>query len=155
MATATDRPKPFSGESIRRYEEGIDEPGNAARAALAKVFGKSEQYIEFGDSSQKAKQPEAKYNGQHGMDSPDVVRLVKAFAWLMPEEQVTLLRDLEAKAMTNRQIAKSLGPRFSIKSDQEMLEHLKKSGDFPPGARKKATKGARRRGPSFREEDPE
>jgi len=50
MAASIAREKPFSGEAVRRYEEGLDEPGNDARKALAAVFGKSELYIEFGDS---------------------------------------------------------------------------------------------------------
>jgi transcriptional regulator with XRE-family HTH domain len=40
--------EPFSGELIRLYETGANEPGNDARAALAKVFDKTEAYIEFG-----------------------------------------------------------------------------------------------------------
>lgn len=149
MAKAVGRPKPFSGESIRRYEECIDEPGNAARAALAKVFGKSEQYIEFGESSATSPKKHS------SIDSPEVERLVKAFGWLMDDERKALLTDLEAKALTNRQIAKSLGPRFTYKTDQAMLDHLKKSGDFPPGTKKTRKVAGPKKTPGFREDDPE
>lgn len=49
MALAIDREKPFTGEVIRKYETGVNEPGNDARKALAIVFKKTERYIEFGD----------------------------------------------------------------------------------------------------------
>lgn len=38
----------FSGELIRLYEKGENNPGEDARAALAKVFGKTEAYIMYG-----------------------------------------------------------------------------------------------------------
>jgi transcriptional regulator with XRE-family HTH domain len=40
----------FSGEAVRRYEIGKNSPGKDARRALAKVFGKTETYIEFGST---------------------------------------------------------------------------------------------------------
>lgn len=49
MAAAIGKKKPFSGELIRLYETGTNEPGNEARRALALVFGKTEAYIEFGE----------------------------------------------------------------------------------------------------------
>lgn len=50
MAAALGRKKPFSGELIRLYEEDINRPSVEARQALAKVFSKAEQYIEFGSA---------------------------------------------------------------------------------------------------------
>jgi transcriptional regulator with XRE-family HTH domain len=44
---------PLTGEAIRRYEIEKDNPGNDVRKGLAGVFGTSEQYIEFGNSSSK------------------------------------------------------------------------------------------------------
>ena len=49
MAKTIGRAKPYTGETVRRYEEGIDEPGEDARKALSLVFGKSEAFILFGD----------------------------------------------------------------------------------------------------------
>lgn len=92
---------------------------------------------------------------QFESDSPQITRLVKAFAWLMDDEQKKLLADLEAKAATNKTIAKELGPRFRIKPDQEMLEHLKRGGDFPPGTKKKAARSRQPKRGGYREEDPE
>lgn len=48
MATAIARGEPFSGELIRLYEEDENRPSLDARAALGKVFERSEIYIEFG-----------------------------------------------------------------------------------------------------------
>lgn len=52
MAQAIGRSDPYSAEAVRRYEKELDSPGKEARRALAKVFGKTEQYIEFGQSSE-------------------------------------------------------------------------------------------------------
>lgn len=87
--------------------------------------------------------------------SPEVTRLIKAFAWLMDDERNHLLRDLEAKAATNKAIAKQLGPRFKVASDATMLEVLKRGGDFPPGSKKKSKATRQKRGTQFKEEDPE
>jgi transcriptional regulator with XRE-family HTH domain len=51
LASAIGKKKPYSGEAVRRWEEGLDQPGRKARAALAKVFGLSEAYIEFGPAT--------------------------------------------------------------------------------------------------------
>ncbi len=48
MAAAVGREKPFSGEVIRLSEEDLNAPGVDARRALAKVFDRSEIYIQFG-----------------------------------------------------------------------------------------------------------
>lgn len=68
MAKAIARKKPFSGELIRLYEEGENEPGKEARRALAAVFGKDEAYIEFGQhagaSATVARSPDARYSVQ-------------------------------------------------------------------------------------------
>lgn len=49
MAKAIAREKSFTGELVRKYETGENEPSNDARKALAIVFKKTERYIEFGD----------------------------------------------------------------------------------------------------------
>lgn len=151
MAAAIDRKKPFTGELIRLYELDENRPPPDARRALAKVFDKTESYIEFGDSKQEAREPAPSYAA--GL-APDVDRLIRAYTWLMDEERDALLKELEAKAETNKQIAKRLGPRFKFASDERVLEALKRGGDFPPGSKKKQT-AKRRRPPTFREEDPE
>jgi transcriptional regulator with XRE-family HTH domain len=150
MAKAVGRDKPFAGESVRRYEEGIDKPRRDGRLALAKVFDRSEQYIEFGESArQEAREPSPTY----GVDvAPEVERLIRAFSWLMEDERDALLKEIEAKAVTNKAIAKQLGPRFKITGDARVLEVLQNGGDFPPGKKKAAQ---RRRPPTFKEEDPE
>lgn len=125
--------------------------GFDAATKLHKRFGYEIAWLVNGDGAKT--NGAAKAEPDRDLESPDVIRLVKAFAWLMEDEQEKLLAELEAKAATNKTIAKELGPRFRVKSDQEMLAHLVRGGDFPPGAKKKAIKGKRRQG--FREEDPE
>lgn len=97
-------------------------------------------------------EPPAEYTSS---DSPQITRLIKAFAWLMDDEQEKLLRELEAKATANKAIAKQMGPRFSYATDETMLALLRRGGDFPPGSKKKSSKAKSQRKGSFREDDPE
>lgn len=48
MAKAITRPKPFTGEVVRLYETGKNDPGADAIKALALVFKRPESYIQFG-----------------------------------------------------------------------------------------------------------
>lgn len=48
MAKAINKKNAFSGELIRLYEEDINRPSPETRGALAKVFERSEVYMEFG-----------------------------------------------------------------------------------------------------------
>jgi transcriptional regulator with XRE-family HTH domain len=64
MAKAEGRKKDYSGEAVRRWEENLSRPGVEARAALAKLFDRTESYIEFGDQPQRpnvAGEPAAEY----------------------------------------------------------------------------------------------
>lgn len=64
MATAIGRPEAFTGELIRLYENGKNRPAVEARTALARVFGRSEAYIEFGvdQGASVARQEPAQYD---------------------------------------------------------------------------------------------
>lgn len=142
MAQSLKRDKPFTGEVIRLYEENTNRPGKDARRALAMVFDRTETYIEFGDTVQQkleAREPAAAYG-----DSPEVARLIRAFSWLTDDEKATLLGDLESKAATNKAIAKQLGPRFKIASDETYRKVLERGGDFPPGTKKRQSTPRRR-----------
>lgn len=151
MAKAVGRKKAFTGELIRLYEIGKNRPKGDARLALSKVFGKSEAFIEFGESGKPdAREPTARYAS---VLAPDVERLIRAFSWLTSEQQKQLLEGLEADAATNKAIAKQLGPKFEFAKDEKVLAGLKRSGDFPPGTRRRAAKVKRQ--PGFKEEDPE
>jgi hypothetical protein len=64
MADAEGRKNAYSGEAVRRWEENLSRPGVGARAALAKLFDRTESYIEFGDQPQRsnaAREPAAEY----------------------------------------------------------------------------------------------
>lgn len=137
-------------QSVQEWErEDGTAPSRKRLSKVASALGVSISQLLSGDdgSAPAVHQSRAGYAN----DSPEITRLIKAFAWLMDGEKAVLLRDIEAKAGANKAIAKEMGPRFTLKTDQEMLEHLKRSGDFPPGAKKRV----KRRGTTFKEEDPE
>ena len=79
MAKAIHREAPFTGETIRQYEAGQNDPGKAARTALAVVFDKSESYIEFGKDD--------------GQGAPDVIRdqLLSFYDLLSPDGRDRLI----------------------------------------------------------------
>lgn len=103
MAAALKRDKPFSGEAVRLYEEDKNDPGREARRALALVFGRSESFIEFGDSpsipATQARQPEGEYRSvsQRALD------VARRFDLLSPEcqEHVSSQIDLLAKSVAD------------------------------------------------------
>lgn len=70
----------FSGEAVRRYEIGKNRPGKDARRALAKVFGKTEQYIEWGASG----------DSQENAD-PLLQQLLRLFGELSPDGRHAVL----------------------------------------------------------------
>lgn len=89
------------------------------------------------------------------IESPEISRLILAFGWLTKAQKKKLLQEMEADALTNKTFAKELGAAdFEFKSDQEMLAHLIRGGDFPPG-RKSTRKGASPKKQGFTEDDPE
>lgn len=109
MAQAIERAKPFSGEAVRRYEQGPDTPGKAARLALAKVFGKTEAYIVFGDTSQphKAAQSTSQYNVEP-TDSKEELALY-LFHNLIEQQQREVIKHLRAFFEANQAIRKQMG----------------------------------------------
>lgn len=88
------------------------------------------------------------------IESPEIARLIVAFGWLTKAQRKARLDELEADAITNKTFAKELGVDFEFKTDKEILDHLLRGGDFPPGS-KKAKKGSKPKRPGFAEEDPE
>lgn len=87
MAAAVGKKKPYSGEAVRRWEQGIDQPGRDARAALAKAFVRGESYIEFGSQPQRsseARQPGAEY--EIGV-SDEAMAIARAFDALQPQSR--------------------------------------------------------------------
>lgn len=90
MAAAIGRQDPFTGETVRLYEEDANRPSVEARAALAKVFERSEIYIEFGVMPE-VREPSATY-------SAEALEVARGFDLLNPDckdhvrRQVELLR---------------------------------------------------------------
>jgi hypothetical protein len=87
MAKAVSKKKPFSGELIRLYETDTNRPSPDARRALAKVFDRTEQYIEFGDAPQsesKVKQAAAEYRVSVGV-SEEALEIARAFDQMQPQ----------------------------------------------------------------------
>lgn len=135
MAKALGRAKPFTGELIRLYETHKNRPGKPARKALAVLFGKSEQQIEFGEVNHASASSAPQ---QPSIDSPEVIRLALAFGWLTKRQKAELLKDVESKAATNKAIHKELGAReFEFKQDEEVARHLK---PLPPAHPLRRTK---------------
>lgn len=101
MAAAIGREDAFSGELIRLYEEGTNRPSVEARAALAKVFDRSEIYMEFGTDQTalavRQVQPEYKLSAR-AMD------VAKRFDQLSADcqDHVSSQIDLLAGARANR-----------------------------------------------------
>lgn len=109
MAQAVGRAKPYSGEQVRRYETGMDRPPPEARKALAAVFEKSEQYIEFGATTQA--RPTAPD------DDPDRARdaregiLLHLYRGLFSLQQERLIVSLRALFEANQITRKELGQK--------------------------------------------
>ena len=84
MADAIRRAKPYTGEQIRRYETDVDRPPPDARRALARVFSKSEAFMEFGEAHERAhaaQQTSASYSGI----SDEALEIARAFDHLQPQ----------------------------------------------------------------------
>lgn len=96
MGTAIGRKTPFSGEVVRLYEENVNRPSPKARSALAKVFGVSEQFVEFGPGAPRANETDEL--------SSDERMLVARYRAAAPEWQMTL-RTLAALATGDREAA--------------------------------------------------
>lgn len=58
------------------------------------------------------------------VDTPVMERLIRAFSWLTDEQQRVLMKDLEAKAETNKAISRELGARWEFKSDADVGHHI-------------------------------
>lgn len=131
-------------QSVQEWErEGGTAPHRKRHGAVAAALGVTVHELLTGE------RVPARGEG----DSPEVERLIRAFSWLMEDEQAELLKTIEAKAATNKVIAKQLGPRFRVASDAEYEAVLRKSGDFPPGAKKKRAKPGPKRQPGTAMDD--
>lgn len=123
MAKSLSRLKPFSGEVVRLYEEGKNEPGKDARRALAAVFEKSESYIEFGDATQgrRTEQTAADYDveAQAIAKNAREEMLLELFRGLTPEQQRETTLKILAQVDANRSIQKHLaGPLRTFSNEQ-------------------------------------
>ena len=70
----------FSGEAIRRYELGLDRPGADALSALAKIFDKTEAYIEYGSNHVRKGTGEDEKESEPETNEEKLVAVVRA--WL-------------------------------------------------------------------------
>lgn len=117
MAQAVGRAKPYSGEQVRRYETGMDRPPPEARKALATVFEKSEQFIEFGATAQVRRatsdDPDHARNAREGI-------LLHLYRGLFSLQQERLIASLRALFDANQITRKELGqkPLVGVGDDQ-------------------------------------
>lgn len=116
MAEAIHRAKPFTGEVVRLYEDNKHVPGKNARAALALVFGKSEQYILFGESQPKAREELAAYSvggkGEAKALSARQEILLDLFDGLFSLQQRDLIDEMRALFDANQITRKELGHKL-------------------------------------------
>lgn len=149
MATAVGRPKPYSGEAIRRYEKDEDDPGNHARKALAAVFECSEAYIEFGAPPQ----PKTKVaEGDSIARGPREEMILLLFRSLTPEQQRELILETNALVTGNREIqTRFIGKPIHTYSNEEVAAAF---GPVPKPFSPRKSKPRRRTG-GLTEEDPE
>ena len=93
MAKAAGLPadQAFTGEAVRRWEENISKPSRDTRAALAKLFDKSESYIEFGSQPQQAGTVREPATAPYGV-SEEALEIARAFDQLHPQAQEFIRR---------------------------------------------------------------
>lgn len=84
-------------------------------------------------------------------ESPEIVRLIRAFSWLTDDQQVKTLQVLEAKAQTNMAISKQLGARWEFKSDDHVGNHISPAPKSTP--RKQSKKSPPKREPGTAMDD--
>lgn len=138
MAKAIDRGKPFSGELIRLYEKDINAPGVDARRALAKVFDRSEVYIQFGittevPTAQRVEQTTASYGlSDHALEIARAWDQLSAICQDHVRRQIELLRGADDRS----------GRRRAVRQDVQI-----RGGIIGSGAREKRRKPVRKRTP--------
>ena len=132
--------------------------GYEAAHKINRKYGYSANWLMKGDGPKMAGGKVEEHSAERPpfqIESPEITRLILAFGWLTKAQKKDRLAELEADALTNKTFAKELGVDFEFKTDREILDHLIKGGDFPPGQKKTSKKGSRPKRPGFAEEDPE
>lgn len=132
MAKAIGRLKPYSGEQVRRYENAIDEPGNEARRALSLVFGRTEQYIEFGSPTESGRQATAHLTPKDAQEES----LLFIFRGLFPEQKREEILNLMALAEANRWAREKRGVK-AVTGNEQVRAHY---GDVADLVKAKARK---------------
>lgn len=116
LAAALDK-KPAQ-PTIHRIESGESKnPRDETIEPIAKYFGITLGQLR-GYEPLGAKLPPP----TPALESPEVSRLIKAFGWLLADEKVEFLKELEAKAKGNMVISKELGPRWTTATDDRLRE---------------------------------
>lgn len=113
MAKAIGRDTPFSGEVVRLYEKGTHKPGHDARTALAKVFKRTEAYIEFGDEGatkiqQQETGPSYTASALEAL-SPQEQIMLHLFSGLFKLQRRKLVDEMYALYLANQITRKELG----------------------------------------------
>lgn len=144
MAKAIGRPKPYTGEQIRRYEIDKDRPPPAARKALALVFDRSEQYIEFGDTTQhqvrQAEPPPYTGDPDHAQNAREGI-LLHLYRGLFSLQQERLIVGLRALFHANQITRRELGQKpLRGVSDEQVRKAF---GDAPFHRMKKIERQSR------------
>lgn len=132
-------------QSVQEWErERGTAPSRKRQKAVAEALGVSVDHLITGEAATAAKAT---------TDSPEIERLIRAFSWLTDQQKGNLLSRLEAAAATNKTIAREVGPRFEFEAEDATRDRLIRSGDFPPGSRKRTSKNRPKREPGTAMDD--
>ena len=139
MAEAIGRAKPYTGESVRQYEDNKISPRGPAAKALAAVFKITESQLLFGEPAHHVKQEPAHYvvdsEGKRRQLTAREDMLLDLFAGLFSLQQRETIDHLRALFDANQITRKELGQRVLRGVSNEAVRAA--FGDVPkPGVRK-------------------
>lgn len=115
-------------QSVQEWErEGGTAPSRKRQQKVADALGVTIHELMTGLKPPESK-PTSDEEAPQKIESAEIDRLIRAYAWLSEEEQAELLKDLESKAVTNKAFMKQMKNRLRLKTDAEMLDHLQRTG---------------------------
>lgn len=139
MAEAIGRAKPYTGESVRQYEDNKISPRGPAAKALAAVFKITESQLLFGEPAHQVQQESVHYvvdsEGKRRQLTAKEDMLLDFFAGLFSLQQRETIDHLRALFDANQVTRKELGQRPLRGVSNEAVRAA--FGDIPTPAAKK------------------
>lgn len=140
LTEAIKRKKPFTRETVRKWEAGMGLPNPSTRLALSLVFQRPESEILYGTPGQSALQTVAAKSSTGDLRQltarEDI--LLDLFAGLLEEQREHLMTELRAQVDANRTSRRFMGktPLFGARSERVAAAY----GPVPAPSKKKAKK---------------